>query len=100
MFFSKNKNGSKNVNRIKTNYLIDLILTILLFLVAGTGLFMYFFIPSGIPGGRYVVYMGLTKGTWLWIHNKAGILMMVLVVAHLILHWEWIVHNTRSFFRK
>ncbi|MGB9941292.1 hypothetical protein [Methanosarcina sp.] len=61
---------------------------------------MYFFIPSGIPGGRYVVYMGLTKATWLWMHNKAGIFIIILVAAHLIIHWQWIVHTTRSFFRK
>jgi hypothetical protein len=61
---------------------------------------MYFFIPSGVPGGRYVVYMGLTKATWLWIHSKAGILIMILIVVHLVLHQQWIVRTTKSFFRK
>jgi len=99
-YCTKIKNGSENLNRAKINYLIDLILTTLFFAVAGTGLFMYFFIPSGIPRGRYVVYMGLTKATWLWIHSKAGILIMILVVAHLIPHWQWIIRTTKSFFRE
>ena len=88
------------MNRQKTNYLIDLVLTTLFFVIASTGLFMHFFIPSGVQGGRYIVYMGLTKSTWIWIHSKAGILMTILVVIHLILHWKWIVCNTKNFFRK
>ena len=95
-----NKNGSENISRLRTNYLIDLILTTLFFVVACTGLFMYFFIPSGIPRGQYVVYMGLTKATWIWIHSRAGILITILVVVHLIIHWQWIVFTTKSFFKK
>jgi len=88
------------MNRQKTNYLIDLILTTLFFGVAGTGLFMYFFIPSGVQRGRYIVYMGLTKATWIWIHSRIGILMIILVVIHLLLHWKWIVCTTKNFFQK
>ncbi|MHC1756178.1 MAG: DUF4405 domain-containing protein [Methanosarcina sp.] len=82
------------------NYLVDLALTALFFGVASTGFFMYFFIPSGIQRGRYLLYMGLTKATWIWIHSRAGILMSILVAAHLILHWKWIIRTTKSFFRK
>ncbi|WP_440946395.1 DUF4405 domain-containing protein [Methanosarcina sp. T3] len=88
------------MNRQKTNYLIDLALTTLFFGVAGTGLFMYFFIPSGVQRGRYIVYMGLTKATWIWIHSRIGILMIILVLIHLILHRKWVVCTTRNFFRK
>lgn len=100
MFESEPSNRGETVNRLKTNYLIDLILTTLFFVVVGTGLFMYFFIPSGIPRGRYVVYMGLTKASWIWIHSKAGILIVIFIVVHLILHSQWIIHTTKSFFRK
>lgn len=99
-YCTKLKNGSENLNRAKTNYLIDLVLTTLFLVVASTGLFMYFFIPSGIPRGKYIVYMGLTKATWLWLHSKAGILIVILIVIHLILHRQWIVRTTKNFFRK
>ncbi|MDD3248508.1 MAG: DUF4405 domain-containing protein [Methanosarcina sp.] len=79
---------------------MDLVLTTLFFGIAGTGFFMYFFIPSGVQRGRYIVYMGLTKATWIWIHSRIGILMSILVVIHLILHWKWIIYTTKSFFRK
>ena len=83
------------MNRQKTNYSVDLVLTTLFFIVAFTGLYMHYFIPSGIQRGRYVVYMGLTKATWIWIHSKAGILMTILVIIHFILHWKWIVCTTK-----
>ncbi|AKB42265.1 hypothetical protein MSMAW_3274 [Methanosarcina mazei WWM610] len=44
--------------------------------------------------------MGLTKATWIWLHNRAGILIIILVIIHLILHWNWIVRTTRNFFGK
>jgi hypothetical protein len=92
------RNG--NLNKQKLNYLTDLVLTTLFFGVAGTGLFMYFFIPSGVQRGRYLVYMGLTKATWVWIHSRFGILMLILVIIHLVLHRKWIICTTRNFFRR
>jgi hypothetical protein len=97
---NKNRNGSENISRTKTNYLIDLILITLFFGVAGTGIFMYFFIPSGIPRGGHLAYLGLTKATWVWIHSRAGILMATLTVVHLVFHCKWIVYTTKSFFGK
>lgn len=99
LFFQR-KVRNRNLNKQKLNYLVDLALTTLFFGVAGTGFFMYFFIPSGAQRGRYLVYMGLTKAAWVWIHSRAGILMSVIVIIHLILHWKWIVCTTRNFFMK
>jgi hypothetical protein len=92
--------GSERLNRTKLNYVIDLILTILFLVVASIGLLLYFFIPSGIRRGGYIVYMGLTKTTWIWIHSRAGLLMIIVVLIHLILHRHWIICTTRNFFRK
>ena len=100
MLESEPSKRGETVSRLKTNYLIDLILTTLFFVVAGTGIFMYFLIPPGIPRGQYVVYIGLTKATWIWIHSRAGILIVILIVVHLILHSQWIIRTTKSFFRK
>lgn len=75
-------------------------LMILFLVVAFAGFFMYFFIPSGVPHGRYVVYLSLTKATWTWIHNKSAILMTLLLIPHLALHRKWIICTTVNFFRK
>ncbi|WP_412733244.1 DUF4405 domain-containing protein [Minisyncoccus archaeiphilus] len=42
--------------------------------------------------------MGITKEVWNFIHIWAGILMLVLVIIHLILHWDWIVFTTKKVF--
>jgi hypothetical protein len=85
---------------MKSNYLIDLILAMFYLSVVSTGLFMYFFMPSGTPGGGRLVYMGLAKKKWAWIHSRAGILMAILATIHLSIHWKWIYYNTKNFFWK
>jgi len=44
--------------------------------------------------------MGLMKSTWIWIHSRAGILMMTFTVIHLFFHWKWIIYATKNFFGK
>lgn len=88
------------MNRTKVNYIVDMGLMLLFLVVAFAGFYMYFFIPSGVPHGRYVVYMGLTKATWTWIHNKSAILMTFLLILHLALHWKWIFCITGNLFKK
>jgi len=79
---------------------MDLILTAFFIGVTTTGLLMYFFMPLGIQRGGQLIYFGLTKATWIWIHSRIGILMVVFVIVHLIFHWKWIVYTTKSFFGK
>jgi hypothetical protein len=94
------KSGSEKLNRTKTNYLIDLILAMLYLSVVSTGLFMFFFMPSGIQRGGRLVYMGLAKRKWVLIHSRVGILMATLAAIHLSIHWKWIIYNTKNFFWK
>jgi len=34
------------------------------------------------------------------IHDWSGIVMVLLVLVHLILHWDWIVCETKNIFSK
>ena len=75
------------MKKIKLNYLVDLALFVQFALVGYSGLIMYF--------NRY------SAGSLLrLIHDKVGILMLVFFVAHISLHWRWIVFTTKNFFRK
>jgi hypothetical protein len=58
------------MNRMKLNYSVDVILTVLFLIIAVTGFVMLFVIPSGVPRGRYQEYLGITKATWTLIHNR------------------------------
>jgi cytochrome b subunit of formate dehydrogenase len=82
------------------NYLVDVAILILFLVVAATGFYMYLFIPSGVQGGRYQVYAGLTKATWTLIHNRVSILLTIAIIIHIVLHSRWIVCTTRAFRKK
>lgn len=88
------------MNRMKLNYSIDIILTVLFLIIAITGFVMLFAIPSGVPRGRYQEYLGITKATWTLIHNRSAIMMTVFTGIHLVLHKHWIYCATKSIFKK
>lgn len=88
------------MNRNKLNFWIDFLAFIAFLLVAKTGLIIFFFLPEGVRQGRYQEFFGITKSTYSTIHDWAGIVMIVLVVIHLILHWRWIACSLKNFFKK
>ncbi len=75
------------MKRIKLNYLVDLALFVQFVLVGYSGLVMYFNHHAAGPILRL-------------IHDKIGILMLVFFVAHIVLHWRWIVFTTKNLFRR
>ncbi|MGD9779042.1 DUF4405 domain-containing protein [Methanomethylovorans sp.] len=88
------------MNRMKLNYSVDVILTLLFLIVAVTGFVMLFVMPSGVPRGRYQEYMGITKATWTLLHNRSAIMMTVFAAIHLVLHKRWIICTTKNIFKK
>lgn len=88
------------MNRMKLNYSVDVILTLLFLIVAVTGFVMLFVIPSGVPRGRYQEYMGITKATWTLFHNRSAIMMTFFAAIHLVLHKRWIICATKNIFKK
>ena len=84
------------MNRAKLNYFIDLGLAISFFACAITGIIKF---PRLLP------YLGIDHRTLPMyelsrLHDWSGLVMTFLVVIHLVLHWNWIVSMTKSFFKK
>jgi|AntAceMinimDraft_9_1070365.scaffolds.fasta_scaffold399659_2 cytochrome b subunit of formate dehydrogenase len=88
------------MDKLKLNYFVDALMTISFFVTAFTGLIIFFFLPSGVQKGGYQVFIEITKQTWTAVHNWSGIIMIVLVLVHFILHWNWIVSATKKLFSK
>ena len=86
------------MDKPKINYLVDSIALISFLVTSITGLIIFIFLPSGVRQGRLQEFAGITKEVWNFIHIWSGILMLVLVVVHLILHWNWIVLMTKNIF--
>jgi hypothetical protein len=88
------------MEKSKINYFIDLLMLISFVINSFTGLIIFFFLPTGIRRGGYQEFLGIIKQNWVDVHNWSGILFLLLVVIHLILHWNWIVSKTKSFIKK
>ena len=87
------------MNKQKINYVIDFLALISFLVTAFSGLTIKFFMPSGVRQGRLQEFLGLRKEFWSEIHDWFGIIFIVLVVVHFLLHWDWIVCMTKSFFK-
>jgi cytochrome b subunit of formate dehydrogenase len=87
------------MNKLKINYVVDFLAFISFVITALTGLALKIFLPSGVRQGRLQEFIETPKVTWLEIHDWAGILLVVLVIIHLILHWDWIVCMTKNVFK-
>ena len=88
------------MGKSKINYLIDLLMLISFVINSITGLIIFFFLPTGVKRGSYQVFLGIIKQNWVDVHNWSGLLLILLVAIHLILHWKWIVSMTKSLIRK
>jgi protein-S-isoprenylcysteine O-methyltransferase Ste14 len=80
------------------NYIIDFLMTISFIVTAITGLIIFFFLPSGVKQGSYQTFLGIIKGTWSSIHDWSGIIFIILVVLHFVLHWNWLINMTKNIF--
>ncbi len=87
------------MNKNKLNYIIDFLLTISFVSVAVSGLAIFFFLPSGVRQGGWQEFLGINKNVWLDVHNWSGIIFVVLVLLHFVLHWQWVVCMTKEVFK-
>ncbi|MBN1438936.1 MAG: DUF4405 domain-containing protein [Anaerolineales bacterium] len=88
------------MEKMKMNYLLDGVIG-LAFLIAGASGIAFLFLGSGgYQGGRnasfITSFLGLERGTWSAVHDLAGIVMIVGIALHVILHWRWIVCATKQ----
>lgn len=86
------------MNKQKINYIVDFLTFISFVFTAISGLVMKFFMPGGVRQGRLQEFWGIQKGAWSEIHEWFGIIFIILVIIHFILHWDWIVSVTKNIF--
>lgn len=86
------------INKAKINFIVDALGLFAFMVVAITGFWRWWFLPDG-GSGRGVAYelIELRRLVVLW-HNYSGLVLTVVVVVHLLLHWNWIVCMVKSFF--
>jgi hypothetical protein len=69
-------------------------------LVAGfSGLYFLYIPVGGYQGGKnpfYDVTVLFSRGTWDDLHLWGGVAMILIVVVHLLYHWDWVVMMTKK----
>ncbi len=90
----------KNMTKNKLNFIVDSLAFVAFLIAAKTGLIIFFFLPAGIQRGGYQEFWGIQKSTYSAIHDWAGIILAVLVIVHIVSHWQWITFTIKSFFQK
>ncbi len=88
------------MNKAKINYFIDFFAGISFFITTITGLIILLFLPSGVRQGSYQTFLGIQKIFLSAVHNWVGIIFIILVLIHLVLHWNWIICMTKKLFNK
>jgi len=88
------------MNRAKWNYLIDVFLFVLMASVVFIGILLGFVTAEGpVADHTQKYFLGLHRHQWGDIHLWLSIALVVLVVIHVVLHWNWIKGCTKKFLR-
>lgn len=97
------------MKRTTLNFVIDLISFVALLGMVTTGIIMMYVLPpgsggcgEGFRGGRgeepIEVLLSLSRHEWGKIHYCLALLFIVLMTAHILLHWTWIKNCFKSLF--
>lgn len=80
------------------NWLIDAAVFAGALLAGLTGIYFLYLPSGGYEGGRNPAY-GLSilfgRGTWSDLHTWGGVLMILAVVIHFAIHWQWVKMMSR-----
>jgi cytochrome b subunit of formate dehydrogenase len=80
------------------NYLIALVMALLGLVQLVSGFVLWLALPSGGRGGGGDGTFLFSRDVWLTMHNRSALLLAAIVIVHIILHWDWIVRMTKSYF--
>ncbi len=93
------------------NFIVDLVGFLALLGLVATGSIIHWVLPPGTSGlgrelhsgqGREHIreLLGMSRHDWGEIHLWLGIIFIVLMLVHLVLHWNWIKCYVRSLFTR
>jgi len=89
------------MNKGRRNYWVDVVIGVA-FLVAAVSAVAFLIPVSWIDWtvATTPTVLGLNYGFWQTLHTWGGILMILGVLLHLVLHLNWIVATTKKVFSK
>lgn len=85
------------MKRILDNLRVDLAAAALMVSMVATGYILRFPLPPGT--NKSSMLWGLTRHQWGTVHFWISLGLLVLVVVHVCLHWQWVVVSVKRRFR-
>ena len=85
------------MNKAKRNYYVDVVIGIAFLVTALSAL--VFLVPLNwidFSASTTPTVLGVDFGVWQLLHKWGGIVMLIGVVVHQLLHWKWIVTMTKK----
>ncbi len=97
------------MRRVTVNFIVDLVSFLTLLGLVTTGTILEWVLPPGSGGlgqelhggqGREHIkeFLGLNRHGWGHVHLWLGVIFVVLMVVHLVLHWSWLKCYVKSLF--
>ncbi|MEA1924913.1 MAG: DUF4405 domain-containing protein [Candidatus Altiarchaeota archaeon] len=86
------------MDKARLNYVTDALMAFSFIITAASGFILFFFLPYGVRQGRFQEFFGVSKEAWILVHDLSGLILVVLVAAHIFLHWSWVVSMTKKYF--
>ena len=97
------------MKRSTLNFIIDMLSFISLLGLAGTGFIIKYTLPPGSGGKGRLLHDGhggehikelwsMTRHEWGGIHFYIAAFFIILMLVHIILHWNWIKNYFKSLF--
>lgn len=85
------------MKRIKSLAAVDLLALVALIVMAGSGLVLYLFWPTGSGGaGKNPYYfsdfLGFDHQGWVLIHDWSALVFVILMVIHLAMHYRFMMN--------
>jgi hypothetical protein len=100
MFLYKRENVQHMARRRTLNAIVNLMSLLSFIPVAISGFVLFFVFPSGgFQGGRNPLYtdvfLGITRNDWIAVHDVLGMVFILLMAIHIVLHWRYFRHIDR-----
>ena len=88
------------MDKNKVKFWIDLSMFASFVIAAISGFVLWFIYPAGEQSGRADIRFLFNRFGWLKIHNFFSVLLIILLVIHLVLNWQWIKAMFKRSFRR
>jgi hypothetical protein len=95
-------------------YVLDILLLLSALATVVSSYVVWFILPHGIglhgssahcsgcgvgSTGNPEEFLGWFRYTWIDIHNWASVVLAIIIMAHILLHWNWIAKTTKRVIR-